>query len=449
MKHTLIIALLLLLAPGCETEEPAGPFAVRDGHIALHETMGSILVVTWEQDTEGAAWLEFRVQGEEEWVTSPSTERPAGAAEELVLGMPFDAVVEVRVAWDGGHSPVAIAQTGPLPHGAPVPDEVDGDPERWDAASPYVLVCMAGEDAGGIDGRWSFIVDRAGRTVWARPLEESRVSLQTQLSADGTEILVDQNSFWAIFDGGAAGAVDRVDIEGNLILRVETPGLHHPFAELPDGTIAWGAISGEFDEEVLTTKAPDGTVEELWSCADFLAAEGGPPDAYCGSNTLSYSAETDTFLYSFFSLETVVEVDRLSGDTVRYFGHTGDDAWDFDPPDAAFWWQHGPHYTDAGTLLLSSKDGPEGTETVLVEYEFDDDNRALREVFRFGDGEGVYGETMGEADYTAGGHILHNYGSGIRLREVTPDGEVVWEVSWEAEMLGRTTPIPDLYVLKS
>ncbi len=448
MERTILIALLLLLAPGCETEEPAEPFAVRDGQIARHEQVGSILVVAWEQDAAGSAWLEFRVEGEQGWVASPATERPAGAAEELVLGMPYDAVVQVRVAWDGGHSPVATVQTGPLPHGAPVPAEVHGDPERWDASSPYVLGCIAGEDPAGVDGRWSFIVDRQGRTVWARPLDPSRVSLQTQLSADGTRILVDQNSFWAIFDGGAAGAIDRVDIEGNRIARVEAPGLHHPFAELPDGTLAWGAVSGDFNEEVLTLRAPDGTLEELWSCSSFIATEGAAPDAYCGSNTLSYSAATDTFLYSFFSLETVVEVDRHSGETVRYFGHSGDDAWAFDPPESAFWWQHGPHYTEAGTLLLSSKDGPHGTETVLVEYAFDDDDEALVEVFRFGDGEGVYGETMGEADYTAGGHILHNYGSGIVLREITPGGDVVWEVSWDAEMLGRTTPLSDLCALK-
>ena len=56
---------------------------------------------------------------------------------------------------------------------------------------------------------------------------------------------------------------------------------------------------------------------------------------------------------------------------------------------------------------------------------------------------------MGEADYTPGGHILHNYGSRIRMREVTPSGQVVWDIEWSANMLGRSTPLTDLYLLKA
>ena len=38
--------------------------------------------------------------------------------------------------------------------------------------------------------------------------------------------------------------------------------------------------------------------------------------------------------------------------------------------------------------------------------------------------------------------------AGLRLREVTPDGQVVWDLQWEGSgmsSLGRTTPLEDLY----
>ena len=95
--------------------------------------------------------------------------------------------------------------------------------------------------------------------------------------------------------------MDRFDIEGTLVESIPTPGAHHPFTELPDGSLAWGAIDEYFVDETLTVRSPDGSTRELWSCSAFLDAEGGASDDYCGTNTLSYSAERDSFLYSFLS----------------------------------------------------------------------------------------------------------------------------------------------------
>ena len=55
---------------------------------------------------------------------------------------------------------------------------------------------------------------------------------------------------------------------------------------------------------------------------------------------------------------------------------------------------------------------------------------------------------MGEVHRLPGGNTLHNYGEESRLREVTPDGAIVWEVWWEGdEHIGRSTPFADLYDL--
>jgi len=412
--------------------------------IEPHETMGSILVASWDQDETATSWIEFSVD-EGVWLSSPPIERESGMAEELVLGVPFSSDVKVRVAWESGGA-IAVgetitAQTADLPDGAPIADSADGDPDQWDNDSPYVLVSTYGVNSQ-VDGGWAFIVDRQGRTVWAMPANTFRISLQTQLSHDGTQILIDQNSFWAIFDEGDASQIDRVDIEGNVIATYDTPGMHHPFTELADGSLVWGSVGTRHMDE-LTKLTPDGTQSILFECTNEHLGEG---HNYCSSNTIYWDETTDTFLYSFYSTNTVLHIDNQSGEVLNAFGHI-DDVWEFDPAESAFWWQHGVHFTDTGTLLVSTKNEYNGEETMVREYALDEENQTLVEAWNFGEGEGVFADTMGEADYTTGGNILHNYGSTARLREVTPEGDVVWDIQWTADYIGRSTTIPDLYAL--
>ena len=405
--------------------------------------MGSLLRVSWTQSAPLETWLEYRV--DEDWLSSPPTHREAGEAEELVLGAPFDTPVDVRLVWAEGAEELGSTTTGSLPEDAPVATEVSGDADAWDPEMAWVLLSTG--SGARMDSTWTVIIDRAGRVVWAKPSESRRVNLHPQLSLDGSQILIDQNSFWAVFDGGVEAVVERVDLTGQVLETIPTPRAHHPFAELPDGSIIWGALSPDFSDEKLKRWVSEDEQEVLWSCADFLAAEAPDVESSCGSNTLSYDPERDTLLYSSYVLETVVEVDASSGETLRTFGHVGDNAFAFEPLESAFWWQHGPHYTERGTLLVSSKDVDEGTETVVREYTVDDATQTLVEVQSFGLGEGIYGDTMGEADLTPSGHVLHNYGSDPRLREFDPDGKVVWEVSWTGSFVGRSTPLSDLYEL--
>ena len=68
---------------------------------------------------------------------------------------------------------------------------------------------------------------------------------------------------------------------------------------------------------MLYERAPDGEIRSIWRCEDFAEATG--ERSYCGTNTVWWDAETD-YLVSIFSYETVVEVDRQTGATLRHFG---------------------------------------------------------------------------------------------------------------------------------
>jgi hypothetical protein len=101
--------------------------------------------------------------------------------------------------------------------------------------------------------------------------------------------------------------------------------------------------------------------------------------------------------------------------------------------------------------MVSTKFEDGGTETWVREYEVDEEAEMLREVWRFGEGEGLYGATEGEALVLPSGNVLHNYGGLPIVREATREGEVVWEAGYTgAGGIHRSSPLTleDLYNLR-
>jgi len=425
--------------PAPETTSAA--FAVTDVTAEVHPEMGSIVVVTWEQSGNGSLHLEYSVD-DGVWLQSPPTYRGEGPQRELALGVPYGSRVTWRLTGPAYTSPDAEIEVDPLPNGVPEVSSLTAEAGLQDA-TPYFLISLAEQDLFG-DPWWVMIVDRQGRTVWASKSPSRRVSMHSRVARDGRSLLLDRNSYWAIFDA-SFGTVDRMNIEGEVLHTYETPGLHHPLTDLPDGSIAWGATTGGYQNEYIDVVHDDGSTERLFDCEAWLADIG--QSDFCMSNTLSYHEETNRLMFSLFSTEAVVELDRDTGEVVRYFGHAPG-AYDFSPRNSAFWWQHGGYITDTGTLLVSSDLSAQGEETIVREYAIDDAAQELVEVWNFGIGQGVYGYQMGEAVRLPGGNTLHNYGEGARLREATPDQQVVWDIRWDSDAIGRSMPIQDLYLLR-
>lgn len=410
----------------------------------VHTERGSLVTLHWTQTTAGSVQAQYSVDPDV-WLSSPALDLEAGEHSQILLGIPYDTEVTYRLLWEDGPnshtSEDAYIQTSPLPTGIPTPTDVSGDPNSWEPDMTYVLLSM--EAAGASRGNFVFIIDRAGRVVWSQKLEAQRISLHARISHDGRDLLIDQNSFWAAWDDGAASEIWRMKIDGTIVETYPTPGLHHPFTDMEDGSIVWAAYQNNSNEtiEKLTPAGEQISIFDCWSYIEQWDLE----DAYCASNTLVWHPLRESFLLSLYSLEAVLEVDSNTGEVLRRFGHIPE-AYTFEPAESAFYWQHGGYILESGNFLVSSR-SKEPDETVIREYEIDDDSQALREVWSFGLGEGIYGRTMGEAHRLPSGNTLHNYGSATRLREVTMDGEVVWDIDWNGPLLGRSVPVSDLYAL--
>lgn len=447
------LALALALALAC-AGKPSDPATVEDGGatsagvglqdiaVALHPEIGSLLQVSWTQ--AGAGEVEIEVQVDGAWRSAPVRVREAGAHELLIPGVPFDHDTAVRLRADGQTSEELALRTAALPEGLPAITLLAADPAAFDPAVEWLLLSIneAGTNYGG--PWWTLILDRQARVVWALATDRSYSTLWAQPARDGTSLLIDQNSFWTLFDEAATSHVLRVGLDGRTRERLQTPGMGHAWVELPDGRIAWPGTIG--DRSWLYAVDGEGRFEELWDCDAFMGGLGRT-DA-CGANSVTHDEATGSLIFSFFSSEAVLQLDLATLRPTRWFGHIPSD-WSFADPQTTFWWQHGAVLTGEGTLLLSTRRDESAEETVLREYRLDESTRQLEQIWSFGEGAGLYAPTLGEGHRLPGGNTLQNLGSYARLREATPEGEVVWEVDLGGphQFLGRSLPLPDLWAL--
>ncbi len=428
-----------------DTAEPVpGPVTGLEWH--LHEETGSLVYVSWEQSETGTTYVEYGLDGEE-WMSSPPFEAEIGEHEQILLGIPYEAEASWQVVMEGvGSFPGAAITTAELPKGLPVPSLEVAEPAAWLQSGKFLLASI-NEDEGGWTGGtyWTYIVDRQGRPVWASAAPNRNWTLYAQVAVTGDHILWDEATRWSKYDDGAESKIHRCYLDGEIDV-LAARGLHHAFVQLPDETLVWGS-QDHGGGEALVKRAPKEKEETvLWTCEEDWSGV-----SYCESNGIFYSLERDAFLYSFYTNNSLVEVDHATGETLWWAGQVSN-GYGFNPSNAQFSWQHGVSYTDEGNLLVSTKSASGGHgggyTTMLREYEVDHKLRELREVWSYD--PDVYASTNGDAWRLDNGNTLHLLGSAGHIYEVTVKGEVVWHLDYDStRLLGRGEFIEDLYELVS
>ena len=413
------------------------PVVVTDLAWSLHEDIQSLVYVTWQQSAAAAVTIEYGFEGEG-WLQAPTVEAAAGANQQLILGIPFDEAAAWRVTVEGGDSVDGEdITTGPVPEGLPVPEVTVSESREWLPDGNYLLASINQQPGGWTGGHyWTFILDRAGRPVWANKTPLDHWTLFAQVAQNGDHILWDDATAWSDYDDGAGSTVHSTYLDSEIEV-IATPGLHHAFVQLPDETLVWGS-QYHGGKEALVSKAPGAEDETIiWTCQDDWPGSG-----FCESNGLFYSPERDTFLYSFYTNNSIVEVDHATGESLWWAGDVRN-GYSFIPPESQYSWQHGISYTDTGTLLVSTA---AQRSTMVREYAIDHDALTLTEVWSFD--PGVFADTNGDAWRLSNGNTLHLIGSASEIVEVTADGEEVWRLDYHStRLLGRGEFIESLYDL--
>jgi len=267
------------------------------------------------------------------------------------------------------------------------------------------------------------------------------------VARSGDHFLWDEATAWSDFDHGAGSVIHRAYLDEE-IEEIPTPGLHHAFFEHEDTTLAWGSVyhGSTLDSEALVELAPGAkTPTILWDCFDDWLGYAWN----CESNTIYYDAGRDTYLYSFYTNNTMVELSRSTGQTLWWAGAEAGGR-TFIPAASQFDWQHGVNWTPQGTLLVSSRatDSQGVRTTRLYEYDVDDTAGTLSLIWQY-DAE-VHAQTNGDSRRLPNGNTLHGVGSAGQIHEVNAAGQPVWILDYQdTRLTGRAEHITDLYDLLS
>jgi hypothetical protein len=417
---------------------------------------GSVARVRWH-DPRGGAWRVEYGPGDTPTLSTPEI-RPPGDddGEALLLGTAPLEDVGWRVVRDDGRAFCeGSIRTGNLPTALP---DVEATPEGPGAStSPFWLVTTVGEHASVL------LLDREGRTLWGRPWSIEQLAIDAQLRpGDGAEATILANIADPDREDGATLLIE-LGFDGVERQSWSAPDGHHVFAQVP-GRVAYLARDARPSIDPVTdqpaTIAGDaiaevdlvsGAVRRISSTWEWLPVEPHDrwDDAFYGetidwthANGLKHDAATDTYLLTLANPALVAEIDAATGMPLRTFGPGGA----FRPADegSGWRWPHDASFTPEGHLLAFATHATNDTRGAL-ELEVGADGH-LHAVWSHGFTEDVPGHALGQAIRLDSGNTLVNFGDGGVLREVTPDGEVVWEV--EAPLgtwFGQVHAVRDLY----
>jgi len=326
---------------------------------------------------------------------------------------------------------------------------------QWLQNGNYLLTSINRDTGGWTGGQyWSMIIDRQGRPVWAQAAPNGHWTLFSQISVSGDYLLWNEATYWSSWQGdGEDSTVHRTYLDEEIEV-IATPGLHHAFVQMPDDTLVWGSQAHGGGESLRKKGPGDSEDVEIWNCQQDWPGVNG-----CESNGIFYSAERDTFLYSFYTNDTMVEVahsqevwGEQAGESLWWAGTVHDDGerrYSFSPPDSQYSWQHGVSYTETGSLLVSTESSANcgnNCTTMVREYHVNHKERTLEEIWSYS--SGVYAGTNGDAWRLDNGNTLHLVGSAGHIKEVDDNGQTVWHLDYNgSHLIGRGEFIEDLYSL--
>jgi hypothetical protein len=438
----------------------SGDAFVTDVKVTVHDKVGTLLVVTWNQVTQATeTWLEFSFESGNV-MTSKHAPGAVGAHRDVVLGVPASTAVTVRVVSSQGGTRYPTkdysGMTKALPTGLPVAQVLSYDaslasPDRW-----LFGAVEDSEGGGDVDyyraTSWLYIMDRKGRIVWyyADPATNATSGFQ-RIARDGEYIWVEKRPF----GGAGSRGVLKMTLDRAYFEEIPITGLSDCIDVTEDGALLYD-VEGELRE-----RSKSGTTRNIWSCRSALGASFN-----CYTNTVNYNPSTKTVFMSFPEPATIVEIDRQSGMLVAQYGK-GSGAYTFAPPLKtpptawSFGFQHFPNLTASGTLMVSSHmpgyevtSKPVANQHAFLEFTVDRANKRLTEKWRYTEGP-EWPHAKGMAIRLANGNTLANYGTGGVIREITPDKRTAFHVKFDTpngsdfynKMVGNNVLIDDLYGL--
>jgi len=308
-------------------------------------------------------------------------------------------------------------------------------------------------------GSVALVVDGTGQIVWQGedPGEPYKIN-RTRLALDGQSILTSAYDRSRIED---IGVITRVGLDGEVLSTTRTTEQHHDFVEHDDETftwLSWGyadvAIgfdpiplsadvlrtaaegSDEADPEQIYAFLDDYPIDPFWSCG-HMDYDNFAPDSYewSHSNSLAHVPGEDAYYVMVRYWDALLKIDRGGALQWQLGGAFGD----FEiPEEDIFRHAHMSDVWPGGILVFDNGDHGTAPVSGVAEYAWDEDAMTAEKVWDYRDPQGRFITHLGDARRLPGGNTLIAWGPKAELTEVTPEGEIVWELHTSGT-IGRVT----------
>lgn len=446
------------------------PLSMEDGDLAdvsasLSGVVPTVVRVSWTSPVQGDGFVEYGTDsglGLATPVQSTGTQHEA-----LVLGLKANHdyfLRAVTVAADGSRYESGVGQAQ-----LPVPPDTVGRFELTvdeGSARPdgYVLTSLL-----QTSDSWMIILDRDGDIVWYYPATDGYSIPTTLPGRDGRSLLFTQNS---IDQDEDISNILRISVDGTETTTTRAVLGHHSFVELPEQRFAWLSLdmrtvtvdgvdeylAGDTVLEIQEGATDDDSPTEVFNYFD----DWGAPTRMCNhfdaeafttgakdwthGNSLMYVESQDDLYLMAKNYDHVLRIDRSTGSLVEQIGGP---ASDYSGPEAA-WWSHGhmSQLWEGGMVVFDNGYHHEPTVSRVLAYSWDEDAGTIGADFQYTDPDGQFIQILGDGRLLDNGNVLSAWTSLGLIKEHSPDGTVVWQVSSElGTAVGRVTMLDDLYTL--
>lgn len=322
-----------------------------------------------------------------------------------------------------------------------------------DAFIGYNLFVLEEENLTDHNKTYSlFIVDMTGNVIFQRDLGTSTDSILTRLN---TEFINASTLLYGTPNGPAFW-----NLKTNKTMELEFVG-HHEYEYNPnDNTIF---TLGRTSVEIEGVKYLYDTIDEynmtghlIWSLdtrtfinvsqyCPFNDTIGIYADLTHG-NTVFFDADEDVFYFNARNVNTFYKIDHRSGEVIWGLGQYGDFSLydkNKDKKNNLFYHAHAIEKVDNNTFILFDNDlhnftNPNNYHSRILEIVINEDTMTANESWTWISPQDYYSRRWGDADRLPNGNRIGTFGTpihiddtiGARIVEISPQGEIVWEMNF-------------------
>ena len=280
------------------------------------------------------------------------------------------------------------------------------------------------------------IIDMDGNAVCEFPIMKNCLDRDFEVLGDGGIMFLGN---WTMY---------RVNLQGTFDWIIPAPNIHHSFTVMPNGNIMYlfyyKTVAEGWDLPLLCdgireVNPSTGEIVWLWRSSDHISTDDYCPEHmmvhylqpkyydWTHANTVIYREEESAVYMNFRHLDRFVKIAYPSGEIIWSMGMGGDFG------EGLFSHSHDPEILDNGNILTYDN----GNHRFPVEYSraveiaYDPELGWAEEVWAWPTEPLFFDSSMGDANRLPNGNTLITSPHLGGIIEVTPGGEVVWNMVFE------------------